>query len=103
MTTYYPAQIEQGVTGQGAVIVVEPTQDDIVMNGQGAAIVAATVAMDAGNAGDVWPTFSIYAANGAAAATWTENAVASATWVANGAAAATWAAATYDATTWTEN
>lgn len=64
MTTYYPAQIEQGITGQAAEIVIEPTQDDIVMNGQGAAIAAATVTMDAGNAGDVWPTFGPFSANG---------------------------------------
>lgn len=64
MTTYYPAQIEQGVDGGSAVIVTEPTQDDIVMNGQGAAIAVATVTMDAGNAGDVWPTFGPFSANG---------------------------------------
>ena len=64
MTTYYPAQIEQGITGQAAEIVIEPTQDDIVMKGQGAAIAAATVTMDAGNAGDVWPTFGPFSANG---------------------------------------
>lgn len=63
MTTYYPAQIEQGVDGGSATIVTEPTQDDITLNGQGAAIVAATVTFDSGGAGDVWPTFSIFSAN----------------------------------------
>lgn len=80
MTTYYPAQIEQGITGQAAEIIQEPTQDDIVMNGQGAAIEAATVTINAGNAGDVWPTFGTFSANDDTGTGWTPASVAATTW-----------------------
>lgn len=83
MTTYYPAQIEQGITGQAAEIVIEPTQDDIVMNGQGAANAAATVTMDAGNAGDVWPTFGPFSANGDTGTGWTPATTAATSWAEN--------------------
>lgn len=72
MTSYYPAQIEQGVTSGSAPIITEPTQDDIVLNGQGAAIVAATVTMDAGGAGDAWPTFSGFTANADTGTGWSD-------------------------------
>jgi len=83
MTTYFPAQIEQGLTGGNATIVIEPTQDDIIMNGQGAATGNATVTMDAGGADDMWATFGAFSANGDVGTGWTPQ--------------------TYDATTWTEN
>ena len=83
MTTYYPAQIEQGITGQAAEIIQEPSQDDIIINGQGAAVVAATVTVNAGAAGDAWPTFSTYSANSDTGTSW--------------------AAASMGVTAWTEN